>query len=105
MEDKKEVFKVKASTRFLYAQTGKIYDPGDVFEVKTKEEFNYLTQEHKLCSVAAKEAVITETDQDRRDSLAIDAAKKEIEIKSEVKEVIKDKFPILQPKKKRVKKS
>jgi len=60
-------FKVQAVTRFLYAPTGRIYDAKDIFEVKTESDFKYLTEEHKLCKVAPKDAEVTETEQDKQD--------------------------------------
>ena len=60
-------FKVQALTRFLYAPTGRIYDANDIFEVKTESDFKYLTEEHKLCKVAPKDAEVTETEQDKQD--------------------------------------
>ena len=60
-------FKVQALTRFLYAPTGLIYDSNDIFEVKTESDFKYLTEEHKLCKVAPKDAEVTETEQDKQD--------------------------------------
>jgi len=103
MDSKQDkVFKVKASIRFLYAPTGRIYDPNDVFAVKTETDKKYLTEEHKLCVSAPDDAEITETEQDRQDKVISEAIEAEKKIKEEVKEVIKEKFPTkkeLKPKK------
>lgn len=66
---KEKVFKVIAKTRFLYAPTGRIYDPNDVFEVKTQADSDYLT-EHKLCDVAAEDVEVTKTQQDIQDEIS-----------------------------------
>jgi len=65
---KKETLKVKANTRFLFATTGRIYDPGDVFEC-SQADADYLT-EHKLCDLADKDAEIAETEQDKAERIA-----------------------------------
>ena len=80
----KEIYKVEALTRFLFAPTGRIYDPKDIFEVTTtKTDYDYLI-DHKLCKKAPSDAKITETDQDRRDKIAIEAKELEEKTKEEV---------------------
>ena len=92
--EEKKSFKVEALTRFLFAPTGRIYDPKDVFEVKTESDFIYLTETNKLCKKAKDDAEITETDQDRRDKLAVEASVLEAESKEEIKAIIEEKFPV-----------
>jgi len=84
-------FKVQALTRFLYAPTGRIYDANDIFEVKTESDFKYLTEEHKLCKVAPKDADVTETEQDKQDK-AHEMEQQRVEAeKAEVLKVIEEK--------------
>lgn len=84
-------FKVQALTRFLYAPTGRIYDANDIFEVKTESDFKYLTEEHKLCKVAPKDAEVTETEQDKQDKAhEIEQQRVEAE-KAEALKVIEEK--------------
>lgn len=88
----KQTFKVEALTRFLFAPTGRIYDPKDVFEVSTESDFIYLTETNKLCKKASKDAEISETEQDRMDKVAIEAKELEEKTKEEVKGIIEEKF-------------
>lgn len=84
----KKTFKVKALTRFLFAPTGRIYDAGDVFEVKNENDMIYLTEENKLCKKMANDVEISETEQDKKDKLAAIAIEKEAELKKEINEII-----------------
>lgn len=93
-------FKVQALTRFLYAPTGRIYDANDIFEVKTESDFKYLTEEHKLCKVAPKDAEVTETEQDKQDKAMEAEAKRVADEKQEVLNVIADAMPEDKPVKK-----
>ena len=100
----KQTFKVEALTRFLFAPTGRIYDPKDIFEVSTESDFIYLTETNKLCKKASKDAEISETEQDRRDKVAIEAKELEEKTKEEVKVVIKEKFSTKEDEPKKVSK-
>lgn len=92
--------KVQALTRFIYAPTGRIYDSNDIFEVKTESDFKYLTEEHKLCKVAPKDAELTETEQDKQDKAMEAEAKRVANQKQEVLNVIADAMPEDKPVKK-----
>ena len=100
----KQTFKVEALTRFLFAPTGRIYDPKDIFEVSTESDFIYLTETNKLCKKASKDAEISETEQDRRDKVAIEAKELEEKTKEEVKVVIDEKFSTKEDEPKKVSK-
>lgn len=100
----KQTFKVEALTRFLFAPTGRIYDPKDIFEVSTESDFIYLTETNKLCKKASKDAEISETEQDRRDKVAIEAKELEEKTKEEVKGVIEEKFSTKEDEPKKVSK-
>lgn len=100
----KQTFKVEALTRFLFAPTGRIYDPKDIFEVSTESDFIYLTETNKLCKKASKDAEISETEQDRRDKVAIEAKELEEKTKEEVKVVIEEKFSTKEDEPKKVSK-
>jgi len=65
---KKETLKVKANVRFIFAPTGRIYDPGNVFEC-SQADADYLT-EHKLADIAPDDAEIVETEQDKAERIA-----------------------------------
>ena len=65
---KKETLKVKANVRFIFAPTGRIYDPGNVFEC-SQSDADYLT-EHKLADIAPDDAEIVETEQDKAERIA-----------------------------------
>jgi len=100
----KQTFKVEALTRFLFAPTGRIYDPKDIFEVSTESDFIYLTETNKLCKKASKDAEISETEQDRRDKVAIEAKELEEKTKEEVKVIIEEKFSTKEDEPKKVSK-
>ena len=65
---KKETLKVKANVRFIFAPTGRIYDPGNVFEC-SQADADYLT-EHKLADIAPDDAETVETEQDKAERIA-----------------------------------
>jgi len=91
--EEKQSLKVEALHRFLYAPSGRIYDPKDVFEVATQSDFDYLTKEHKLCKVADKNAEVTETEQDKQDK-AHEIEKQRVEAeKAEALKVIEETAP------------
>jgi len=91
--EEKQSLKVEAIHRFLYAPSGRIYDPKDVFEVATQSDFDYLTKEHKLCKVADKDAEVTETEQDKQDKAMELEAKRVSDEKAEALKVIEEKTP------------
>ena len=97
MKEEKEIYKVKANMRFLNAPDGRIYDQGDVFDAGSKEYFDYITGEHKLCSPAPEDAEITETEQMKQEKAteaeAIRIAKAQEEAQLALNEKLEDKDP------------
>lgn len=87
VKEEKKSFKVKANVRFLFAPTGRIYDPGDIFEVGEADK-DYLTG-NKLVALAPKDAEITETAQDKQEKIAagLDTEDKKIEALSVINEI------------------
>lgn len=86
-EEKKPVFKVEANMRFIFAPTGRIYDPGNIFEC-SKADQDYLVN-NKLCKVANPDAEISETDQDKQEAIAAgnSTEEKKIEALSVINEI------------------
>lgn len=90
-EEKKPVFKVEANMRFIFAPTGRIYDPGNIFEC-SKADQEYLVN-NKLCKAAKPDAEVSETEQDKQEAIAAgnSTEEKKIEALSVIRKIQEEK--------------
>lgn len=90
-EEKKPLFKMEANVRFLFAPTGRIYDPGNIFECSQADQ-DYLVN-NKLCKVAKPDAEISVTEQDKQEAIAAgnSTEEKKIEALSVINEIQSEK--------------